>query len=246
MQQSFIDQQKLNQLEKSINIVLSLLLSETSVETGHTNATIMQQVQALTISFLNSQNLLSKIIDSSNNTEINLLLSDVLYSFNSSSNPDSIINKLTILENSIPGAIIDNSIGNLSLQYVNQLQTLILNGNNSLLPWVNYISSSTNGLIGQKTYQNGLKVQMDQNLDQASSLALNLNINLEGLEAVASSEMSHTVSSSDVAFIAMLILSIIDAIIVVSLGLLFSRSISRPIKQIADISKIFSTTARIL
>ena len=53
--------------------------------------------------------------------------------------------------------------------------------------------------------------------------------------------MSHTVSSSDVAFIAMLILSIIDAIIVVSLGLLFSRSISRPIKQIADISKIFST-----
>ena len=241
MQQSFIDQQKLNQLEKSINIVLSLLLSETSVETGHTNATIMQQVQALTISFLNSQNLLSKIIDSSNNTEINLLLSDVLYSFNSSSNPDSIINKLTILENSIPGAIIDNSIGNVSLQYVNQLQTLILNGNNSLLPWVNYISSSTNGLIGQKTYQNGLKVQMDQNLDQASSLALNLNINLEGLEAVASSEMSHTVSSSDVAFIAMLILSIIDAIIVVSLGLLFSRSISRPIKQIADISKIFST-----
>ena len=236
-----VNQQNQDSLGDSIEGILDLLLSETSIETGHNNSTVLHQVQDLDSAFLESQNIVLEILLSSNNSEISNLMTEFLSLYNGSTNTESITYELTTLTSSINNAILDNSIGNNSVFYLNQLKTLILNGNTTYKPWINNIIDPTTGLIAESTSKNSLDDQNQQLLLNAISISSKLFDQLSILQSNAAKELDHVVSSSNIAFIAMLGLSIIDAIVVFSLGYLFSRSISKPIKKIAQYSQAFST-----
>ncbi len=231
----------LSTMETIIEYDLDLLTDQTSVETGHNNATVMHQVQDLYIAFLECQNIVSEIVSSTNNTAIHSLIGKFYYLYDNTSNLDSISNEFNNLNTSITGALVDNSIGNDSLFYDNQLQSMIQTGNTTYKPWITYLNSNYTGLFDEKQTDNALANEEQVLLQQASRIDTRLIANLNFLQTDTSAEMSHLVSSSNIAFIAMLSLSIFDAIVVFSIGYFFARSISKPIKKIAAISTIFAT-----
>ena len=172
------DQGKLDSLSDKIELVIDALISETSVETGHNNATVMHQVQDLDSAILEGRNTVLSIMDDSNNSDVTNLKSEFLFIYDGYDNNESIVNEMTILDSSLQGAILDNSIGNSSIMYLNQLHTLIQTGNSTYKSWFTSITENSNGLIDRKTTENTLNTQTHDLLIQ-TSYTPNLFINLK-------------------------------------------------------------------
>ena len=233
------EQTSFNFQETKIDNLLDSLDSQTSVETGHNNLTVMYQVQDLDLAFLDDRIVVSQALADTNNTDINNYLSEFWFIYNGKNNTESMINELSNVNNSIIGAA--GSIGNESTNYYDQLVVLLQTGNSTYPSWIQSITASNTGLITRKISENSLKYQTNVLLQQSESIRLQMKNLLESLESEAASEMNDLVSSSDIASIAMIFLSIVDAVIVFSFGMLFSRSISKPIKRVSEISETLST-----
>ena len=236
-----VDQNSFNLLETNIDSLLDMLVSQTSVETGHNNLTVMYQVQDLNLAFLDARIVVSEALSNTNNKNINNFISEFSFIYDGQNNTESIVNELSNVNNSIIGALKDNSIGNESSSIYSQIVELLQIGNSTFPSWIQWITASQSGLISKKITENSLKYQTNSLLQQSEVIRNQMKNLLLNLESNAASEMNDLVSSSDIASVAMVFLSVVDAVVVFSIGILFARSISKPIKKVAEISKTLST-----
>ncbi len=223
-----------------INNLLENLKYQSSTETGHNNNTISKMVLELNNFLWKGEGLISNAMVETNNSKINLLKSEFLTLYNGSSNSNSIINSLSRFSTSIPLAVADNSSGSLSNVYFNEVQDLIVNGNNTYSSWNNFVTSNDSGLLNYKISENNFISQRNSLLNRIDSYVINLDSSLSQFEHSANTKMNSIAASTELSIITTGLLSTILSLVALVIGLLYARSIVNPIKNISKISNKFS------
>ena len=234
------DYQNFLELHSSITNLILLLEAQSASETGHDNTTVSDELLTFNSILWDTQNLITKAYVSGNNDVVTSFKNDFLFNYNDNGNDESITSEIQRIDGFITGALVDGSIGSISTAYFNQIKNLILVGNATFNSWISYGNDQTNGIFTKLIQVNDYSVTKETALTQADSINENLSNSLTQLETLANNRMDSIVASSEISFLAMGILSIVIAIVTLSFGLLFARSISKPITEVADFSKILA------
>ncbi len=239
-QQIKTDYQNFLTLHTSINNLVLTLEAQAAPETGHNNATISDELLTFNSILWETQNLVTKAYIQNDNNIITNLQNEFLYTNNGDGNNESINAELQRINNYINGGLLDNSISAESPTYYNQINNLILNGNSTSNSWISYGIDSINGIFAKKSDVNKFQVTKDNILTQVDNAGANLTQKLDSLELLASNKMDAINSSTDFTFLTLGFLALLIGFVALTIGLAFARSISKPIKEVAEFSKILS------
>ncbi len=223
-------------LQNQIETLIVQLENEADSTTGHNNGTVLLELLNFNSNFWQSQNLVANAYISTDNALINIFQTQFLSDFNGSSNSQSMVSDIQLLSDYITGALVDNSISSTSLNDFNQMTNLFFNSSSTSESWVNYGISSNSSIFSLKESLNNFQSTKMIILSQANAYESNVADNLISLDNFANAKMNSIVASSEIAFITMGTLSLLIAIVTLSVGLLFAKSISKPIKDVASIS----------
>ena len=223
-------------LQNQIETLIVQLENEADSTTGHNNGTVLLELLNFNSNFWQSQNLVANAYISTDNALINTFQAQFLSDFNESSNSQSMVSDIQLLSDYITGALVDNSISSTSLNDFNQMTNLFFNSSSTSESWVNYGISSNSSIFSLKESLNNFQSTKMIILSQANAYESNVADNLISLDNFANAKMNSIVASSEIAFITMGTLSLLIAIVTLSVGLLFAKSISKPIKDVASIS----------
>ena len=225
-------------LHSAINSLIIQTELEAAPETGHHNTTVSDELLTFDSLLWETQNFVTQAFNEPDNNQIETLASSFAFNYNGANNSQSIVAEIQTINDLISGA--GTSIGSISSSLFNQVQTLIINGNNTFNPWISYGSDPSTGIFAKKKEVNKFSLTKGATLNRVDTIDSSLVTILTSLETIANSRIDQIAASADVPTITMTFLSIFLALVTLSIGLLFARSISKPLKEIADISKNLS------
>ncbi len=230
----------LDMLKKDIEDLFSIIELNSKDAPEYWNMTVADEAVELNIQFREcNEDILDYLIESFPITRKNHL-TRFLWNYNSTSNSNNFIDGVNNLEGLIDAAVADNSTKTVSIFTYDTLRNKIFVGTSSEPAWANMVADPSTGLITIRNMELKADEDMQQAREDLVNISVQLNADLTKLEEVADAQFNQIVADSSQPAIILIIFTLVTATVATIIGLFFSRSLSRPINDLANTSKLLA------